>query len=76
MTVKQAKVKQDDENPIAVEVLAAAIVTISMSFKKLLKSGLNRRAVVALIRDDTSLGKGTIEVVLDSLENLANAYTK
>ena len=62
--------------PITKEVLATSILAISDSVKKLYDIGLNRRAVVALIADDTKLGKGTIEAVLDSLISFRNTYTK
>jgi hypothetical protein len=62
--------------PITKEVLAASIVQIGDTVKKLYDIGLNRRAVVALIADDTKLGKGTIEAVLDSLISFRNTYTK
>jgi hypothetical protein len=72
---KLAKVVQD-EVPVEKEVLATAIVAISDAVQKLYKSGLNRRAVVALIADDTKLGKGTIDTVLSSLLDLRKTYTK
>jgi len=65
-----------NSKPITKEVLATSIVAISNAVKKLYDSGLNRRAVVALIVDDTKLGKGTIETVLDSLLDLRKTYTK
>jgi hypothetical protein len=64
------------ETPITKEVLATSIVAISNAIEKLYASGLNRRAVVALIADDTKLGKGTIEAVLNSLLDLRKTYTK
>lgn len=72
----KAKIKQDAEAPVEQEVLAAAIVQISDSVKKLYASGLNKRAVVALIADDTKLGKKTIETVLNSLSDLRKSYTR
>lgn len=62
--------------PVTQEILATAITQISESAKKLSKSGLNRKGVIALINDDTKLGKGIIETVLLSLEGLAKTYTK
>jgi hypothetical protein len=60
------------------KVLAQAILDISTSMKKLSSSGLNRRAVIALINDDLqrSVSKGTIETVLRSLQTLAENYTE
>jgi hypothetical protein len=73
---KTAKVVQNDEAPVEKEILATAIVAISDAVQKLYKSGLNRKAVVALIADDTKLGKGTIDTVLSSLLDLRKTYTK
>jgi hypothetical protein len=71
----KAKIVQDEEAPVEREVLATAIVSISDAVKRLYDGGLNRRAVVALIADDTKLGKGTISAVLDSLLELRKTYT-
>ncbi len=71
-----AKVVQDEEHPVTQEVLATAITQIAESVQKLYRSGLNRRAVIALVADDTKLGKGTIRAVLDSLLDLSKTYTK
>lgn len=68
-------VKQDDLVPVEREVLAQAIVNISKSFDRLIKSGLNRRAIIILIASETKLGLGQIENVLCSLERLAHNYT-
>lgn len=70
------KISQNSDEPVSKEVLATAIVNISNSVQKLFSSGLNRSAVVALIKDDTGIGKGTIETVLDSLSNLRASYCK
>src|SRR5271167_340899 len=67
---------KDNEQPITKSVLATAITQISDSVKSLEKTGLNRRAVIALLADDTKLGKGTITTVLNSLGDLAKNYTK
>lgn len=72
----KVKVVQDFDEPVEKEVLASAIVQISEATKKLYKTGLNKKAVVALINDDTKLGKGLVETVLNSLETLAKKYTK
>jgi hypothetical protein len=72
----KAVVVQDEEAPVDKEVLATAIIQICNAVRKLEKSGLNRKAVIALINDDTKLGKGIIETVLLSLGNLAKTYTK
>jgi len=73
---KMVRVVQDEEKPVTKEVLATAITQISEAVRKLEKSGLNQKAIVALINDDTKLGKGLIETVLISLRDLAKTYTK
>jgi len=72
---RTVKVVQDETAPVEREVLARAIVNISNSFTRLLKSGMNKRAVTILIAYDTKLGIGQIENVLGSLERLAQNYT-
>ena len=64
------------EEPVTETILATAILKISDAAKQLEKSGLNKRAIIALIADDTKLGKGTINTVLNSLEDLAKNYAK
>ena len=63
-------VKQKDDAPVATEVLATAIVEISDAMKKLNTSGLKRRALVALIHDQSKIGKREIEIVLNNLDSL------
>jgi hypothetical protein len=71
----KAKVVQPEGEEVEKEVLATAIVAISDSVQKLRRSGINERAIVALIKDDTGLGKGVIETVLGSLAMLKQRYT-
>jgi hypothetical protein len=56
------------------ENLADAIQKISVSMTRLLKTGLNRDAIITLIKDDTGLGKREIATVLTSLQTLAKRY--
>jgi hypothetical protein len=67
-------VKQDEAKPVPKEVLAKAIVDISASLRHLRMSGLNRKAVVALVGHSTKLGLGTIDAVLNALETLKRDY--
>ncbi len=72
---KPLNVRQDPEKPVEREVLAVAIVSISDAMNRLLRSGLNRRAIVALLYDFTKVPKRSIEDVLDGLDELKNKYT-
>lgn len=71
---KKINVIQDEEEEIPQEILAEAIVNISKAFKSLAKSGLNRRAIVALIHDNSRIAKRIIEMVLNNLEALKENY--
>ena len=59
----------------APELLASAIVDVANSAKKLLNSGLERRAILVLIKDMTSVPLQTIEQVLDAASRL-DRYVK
>lgn len=66
---KQEEEQQQDD-------LSTAIRKISASMAKLTKSGLNKKAVIALLFDDTKISKRTIGDVLDSLQDLERKYTQ
>lgn len=70
------KIKKNEEKPESKEILAEAIIRIGEAMKKLSDSGLNRKAIVALIQDQTKLGKGDIETVLDALQRLRGWYCR
>lgn len=70
------KIKKNEENPETPEILAEAIVRIGNAMQKLNASGLNRRAIVTLIQDQTRLGKTDIELVLNSLATLKGYYCR
>lgn len=76
LRASHGKTNKVAEKPVTKEVLATAIIQISDAVRKLDKSGLNQKAIVALVNDDTKLGKGIIETVLLSLRDLAKTYTK
>ncbi len=73
--MEKIKIKQPADKPVAREVLAEVIVKISEGMEKLLRSGLNRRAIVILLRDSTGCTKTDIEAVLEGLDTLARDYT-
>jgi hypothetical protein len=69
-------VAQDVDKPVAKPVLAQAIVDISRAAQKLAAGGLNRKAVVVLLSHASKVPQGTVKLVLDGLEKLAETYTK
>jgi len=74
MKRRRIEVEQDPEQPVVTKVLAQAILDISSAAKKLAASGLNRKAIVVLLRDSSGQPKYVVEQVLDALEQLAEDY--
>lgn len=70
-----SKVAQNQELRFSKEILADALLQISAAFQKLLASGLNRKAIVILIHDQSKVNKRQIELVLHNLEQLKEDYT-
>lgn len=75
MKKPKVRVIQDPEAPIAIEILAKAIVDVSAAAKKMMKSGLTEEAIVLLIHDESGVGKPDIRRVLRSIPELAAKYT-
>lgn len=66
----------ETEEKVEPKDLSEAIERISGAMKTLLKSGLNRRAIVVLLHDSTRVSKRDIETVLNGLETLKKTYTQ
>lgn len=62
--------------PESKEVLAEAIVKISDGFDAMLKSGLNRRAVIILLNHRTKVSMGDIRIILDGLKQMKGWYCR
>lgn len=75
MSPSKVKITQDEDNPIPKDVLADAICKLSDSANALLLSGLNEKAVVALLQDATHIPKKKIQTVLNALGQLRQDYT-
>lgn len=60
---------------VPVEIVAEAIVRISAGVDKLLASGLNRRALLVLLKDASGVPMDQIGRVLNALPQLASTYT-
>jgi len=58
------------------DTLADHIRRISDGFQRLTRSGINRYAVVVLLKEATRLSKRDIEAVLGSLKDLERTYCK
>lgn len=70
------KVVKNPDKPETTEVLAEAIIRISSGFEALHKSGLNERAILALIYDYTKVSKHDIKAVLGALRQLRAWYCR
>lgn len=70
------KVVKKEEKPEPTEVLAEAVIRIGLNMEKLYESGLNRRAVIALVYDYTKIPKRDIVLVIDSLAKLRGWYCR
>lgn len=55
--------------------LLKSIVQIRGAMEKLMKSGLNKKAIIVLVQDRLKLPKKDIENVMDTLYNLEKWYT-
>jgi hypothetical protein len=82
-------IKQDEKEPVPVEVLATSIRAISGGIKKLRSGPLGERALLLLISENCQMKKArsryptkhkvspaVIKSVLDSIESLQSAYLK
>ena len=76
MAIRKVVVKQEEESPIAVEVLARSIVDMEKGVRRIQQSGLSNRAIALLLRDCMSGNHNLAEIiqVLDYLPKLANVY--
>lgn len=59
-----------------IAIIAEAIAVTSKSIRELNGSQLKRRAVLLLIRDQTNMGIGDIEAVLNAAARLDTEYLK
>jgi hypothetical protein len=70
-TPKTKVVQDEDGEPIAVEIIADAIVAISDAMKRIDRTRLTRRTIVTLILDHTSgLRRTDVDTVLNAMEQL------
>lgn len=76
MAKKKLVVEKNPEDIIPFVVMERSIVAIGESMARINKTRVTRRMIVALIWDDCKIGKGIIETVLDSFEQLEARYLK
>lgn len=73
-------VKQNPEKPVAVEIIAESIVTISQAMRKLRQGQLNDKALLLLVHNAVSpagtVTRSGVKAVMDAIENLEREYLK
>jgi hypothetical protein len=69
-------VPENPDEPMPVEIIEQAIVDIAAGMKKLNSTRLTRKAIVTLLHASSNVNKGTIEVVLNNLEDLERNWLK
>lgn len=69
-------IKQDAENEIPVEILAADIERIARASQALFASRLQDRTIYLLISKSTGVGMRDVEIVLNGASRLAIEYLK
>lgn len=74
MTEKPTFVDVDLEKLAATKQIAEDIITISEAAHRMLSSGLSKRALLLLIKDETKVPFDHIERVLDVLPKLRSIY--
>lgn len=70
MTIKVVK----SDPPETKQVLAESIVKISEGFNAMVRSGLNKQAIIILLQAETKLPRRDIRTVLDALPRLRGWY--
>lgn len=70
------KIIKNEDKPEPTEILAEAVIRIGENMEKLQKSGLNNRAIIALVYDYTKIPKRDIEAVIGSLAKLKGWYCR
>lgn len=72
--VKRTEEVGEAPRVIPTEEIAEAVIALSQGVKKLLSGRLNKKAIVVLLQDSTSMGRRSIEEVLAALEGLEDRY--
>jgi ribosome biogenesis GTPase A len=74
--MKNIKIVKNAEKPETTEILAEAVIRISENLERLQRSGLNQRAIEALVFDYTKVPKRDIKLILQSLAKMRGWYCR
>lgn len=73
---KTVRVQKSEDKPETTVILAEAVIKISDGMTSLLRSGLNKRAIVILLQAETKINRSDITKVLDALPRLKGWYCR
>lgn len=79
MKIEKTKIKivqKENEEPVAVEILAQSILKIAQAVEKMNKSKLTCRAICVLLKDASGESMSSVRNILNSLNNLQKLYLK
>ncbi len=68
--------QKPEQEPIPAKIIADSIVEIAKGMKLLNTTRLRRKTIIALLHDNTKMGKRDIEIVLDNLLSLEEDWLK
>jgi len=67
-------VKQDEQEPIAAEIIAKALIEISEATKKMLRAGLKYETIVTLVAAHSGVAKKDVRLVINNLEDMKEIW--
>lgn len=74
--MREVKIVQDQERPVAAEIIAQSIVDIQKAMDALNKTRLTRHAIIILIQEKSKISRRDIELVLNNLDKLEKLWLK
>lgn len=72
----KVEVVQDEKEVISVKILAKSIKDIADAATRMEKAGLNRRAMLVLLKDASGVSMAEIGRVIDAQRDLARIFLK
>ena len=73
---KKIVVTQKEESPVAVEIIAQAIVDVAKGMRMVNESRLTRECIVTLIHERSKVARRDISLVLNNLDALEHIWLK
>lgn len=74
--MKTRIVQKENTEEVPAEIIAQSVVEIAQAMKVISATRLARKAIVALVHDQSKISKTTINLVLNNLEDLEKDWLK